>query len=268
MEINRIDVVFRQLASASKTAFMPFVTAGDPDLDFTSELLRRLNDAHCDLVEVGFPYSDPIADGPVIQESYARALKSHLAVNQIFQMVKATAPRLKMPMVAMVSYAIIYRHGVQTFLDHAIDAGFYGAIVPDLPSDESTDFAAHCRGRDFKLIQLIAPTTSDERALKIASAATGFIYYVSLAGITGERDRLPDQLQQRLAWLNSQTDKPICVGFGISRPEHVRLLADQADGVIVGSAIIRRLAEIPSRGRRETLDDITSFVRQMRAALD
>jgi tryptophan synthase alpha chain len=268
MEINRIDAVFRQLAAASKTAFMPFVTAGDPDLDFTSELLTRLNDSQCDLVEVGFPYSDPIADGPVIQESYARALKNHLAANQIFQMVKAISPRLKMPMVAMVSYAIIYRHGVQTFLDHAIDAGFCGAIVPDLPLNESTELAVNCRGRDFKLIQLIAPTTSDERAIEIANATTGFVYYVSLAGITGERDCLPEQLQKRLAWLKSQTDKPICVGFGISRPEHVRLLADQADGVIVGSAIIRRLAEIPSRGRRETLDDITSFVRQMRAALE
>ena len=141
----------------------------------------------------------------------------------------------------MVSYTLVHRRGPEQFLRQAKDAGFSGAIVPDLPLEESADLARISASQDFKLIQLVTPTTPAERAIRIAKLSTGFLYCVSVTGITGERDRLPDELREQLAWLRKQTKLPLCVGFGISRPDHVRMLRDGVDGVIVGSAIVRHL---------------------------
>ena len=181
--MTSIDELFEKLKSENQTAFMPFVTAGDPDLEFTAELLVKLDQAGCHLVELGFPYSDPIADGPVIQESYTRALGNGVTVEKIFQTVQQVSARIKMPIVAMVSYALIYRYGIEKFIDAALTSGISGAIVPDLPVDESVDFAGICNDRDFNLVQLITPTTPDDRAIQIAKTSTGFIYYVSVSGI-------------------------------------------------------------------------------------
>ena len=196
--MSAIDEVFKRLKADGKTAFMPFITAGDPDLAFTGELLKLFSDVGCHLVELGFPYSDPIADGPTIQSSYTRALNKGVKINGIFKTLKSVHGHLKMPVVAMVSYAIIFRHGVDQFLRDAIDAGFTGAIVPDLPVDESRLLAEKCSGIGFDLIQLITPTTTEARTEKIAATSTGFIYYVSIAGITGERSSLPSELLEKL----------------------------------------------------------------------
>ena len=169
--MSAIDELFTKLKAENKKAFMPFITAGDPDLQTTRELLKTLDTAGCHLVELGIPYSDPIADGPVIQASYTRALNNGSKLEAIFQMAKQMSPELAMPMVTMVSYAIIYRLGLDSFLDQAIASGVAGAIVPDMPVDESAEFAAKCRERDFSLIQLITPTTSKERAVEIAQAS-------------------------------------------------------------------------------------------------
>ncbi len=266
--MSAIDDRFRELAAQSETAFMPFITAGDPDLSFTGELLKTLSAAGSHLVELGFPYSDPIADGPVIQESYSRALNGNVTVNGIFEMVSAVSPQLRMPIVAMVSYAIILRFGPEKFIEQASSAGISGAIVPDLPADESTEFGACCRQRDFSWVQLITPTTPDDRAIRIANQATGFIYYVSIAGITGERTVLPDGLAQRLRWLKQHTKTPICVGFGISQPNQLALLKPHADGLIVGSAIVKRIASAANPDRRQNvLDEIHDFVRAMIRAM-
>jgi tryptophan synthase alpha chain len=265
--MSAIDLLFRDLRAAGKKALMPFVTAGDPDLAFTADLLRTLVARGSSLCELGIPYSDPIADGPVIQGSYTRALEHKVKLAEIFDMVCRVTPELKAPVVSMVSYAIIYRQGLEAFVDRACEAGLAGAIVPDLPVEESSALAEVCHRRDFSLVQLITPTTPRDRALRIAQQASGFIYYVSVVGITGERSDLPQELLDNVAWLRRQTPLPICIGFGISRPEHVRMLAPVADGLIVGSAIVRRVAGAATRSRDEVLRDIGDYVGELIAAL-
>ena len=186
---------------------------------------------------------------------------------EIFATLGRVSPELKAPVVSMVSYAIVYRQGPESYVAAARKAGLSGAIVPDLPAEESAAMAEICRRHDFSLVQLIAPTTSRERALKIAERTSGFIYYVSVTGITGERTELPAEILENVAWLRGQTPLPICIGFGISRPEHVRMLAPVADGLIVGSAIVRRLAEASTRPRGDVLNEIGDYVAEMAAAL-
>jgi len=268
--MSSIDDLFARLKSEGKKAFMPFVTAGDPDLEFTKDLLKSLDASGCHLAELGIPYSDPIADGPVIQASYTRALNGGVKLISIFDMVGQTTSEIKMPIVTMVSYAIIFRLGLDEYLAQAKAAGVAGAIVPDMPVDESAEFAKKCRDADFSLIQLITPTTTQQRAIEIAKQTTGFIYYVSIAGITGERTELPTDLLDNLKWLKQQTDLPICVGFGISKPEHVEMLKPVADGMIVGSAIVRKIAQAhPEEGSKtkdEVIADVSGFAKQMLAA--
>ena len=265
--MSSIDRLFAELRRSGRKALMPFVTAGDPDLDFTAEVLREVVGRGSSLCEVGIPYSDPIADGPVIQASYARALGKHVKLDGIFQMLAALGPRLGAPVVTMVSYAIIYRRGLETYVRAAKAAGVAGAIVPDLPVEEAGPLADVCRREDFSLIQLVTPTTPRDRAKWIAARTTGFLYYVSVTGITGERTELPREIVDNVAWLRTQTDLPICIGFGVSRPEHVRLLAPVADGLIVGSAIVRRIAEVSTRPRQEVLREIGDYVSELLAAL-
>lgn len=222
-------------------AFMPFIAAGDPDLATTSRLLKGLSAAGADLIEVGFPYSDPIADGPVIQASYSRALAKQVKLKQIFEIITGVSREISTPLVGMVSYAIIFRHGVETFLRAAKSAGFAGLIVPDLPGDEAAPFAALMTQQQMDLIQLIAPTTPPERAAKILKQATGFVYCIAVAGTTGVRQQLAPQLSQMLKSLRNQTTLPLAVGFGISAPEQIEQLRGQAEGIIVGSAIVKYL---------------------------
>lgn len=272
--MSAIDHLFAALRRAGRKAFMPFVTAGDPDLEFTADVLRELVARGANLCELGIPYSDPIADGPVIQASYTRALDRQVRLADIFKMLAGVTPRLQgqsprqpAPVVTMVSYAIIYRQGLEAYVRQAQAAGVSGAIVPDLPVEEAAQLADICRRCDFSLIQLITPTTPPDRARRIALHGSGFIYYVSVTGITGERTQLPPQVVDNVAWLRQQTPLPICVGFGVSRPEHVRLLAPVADGVIVGSAIVRRIAEAGARPRAEVLADIGRYAAELVAAL-
>ncbi len=244
---------------------MPFITAGDPDLATTARVVPELAANGASLIEIGFPYSDPIADGPVIQASYTRALERGLRIDDIFTCVRGL--NVAVPLVGMVSYSLVYHRGPEKFLDNAQAAGFSGAIVPDLPLEEAESLARLASARDFKLIQLVTPTTPPERAARIAQLSTGFLYCVSVTGITGERDRLPDALLDQLRHLRQQTDLPLCVGFGISRPDHVRMLRDVADGVIVGSALVRRLEQAGKRPVDEVVAESMTLVRELVAAL-
>jgi tryptophan synthase alpha chain len=240
--VNPIDALFADLKARGRKAFIPFLTAGDPDLAATPALARAAALGGADLLEIGFPYSDPIADGPVIQASYTRALACGLHLDDVFACARRIAddhPRL--PLAAMVSFSIVHRRGPERFVEQARTAGFSGAIVPDLPLEESKALGQVCRARDFKLVHLVTPTTSHERARQIANDSTGFLYCVSVTGITGERAALPEELTGRLRFLREQTTLPLCVGFGISKPEHVRALRDHADGIIVGSAVVRQV---------------------------
>jgi tryptophan synthase alpha chain len=265
--MSRLNQLFSDLRQSGQKAFMPFITAGDPDLDFTADVIRELDRRGCSMCEVGIPYSDPIADGPVIQASYTRALAKKIKLADIFAMLGRVSREVKMPLVTMVSYAIIYRHGLEKYVADAKAAGVSGAIVPDLLVEESADLAKICQAADFSLIQLVTPTTPRERAVRIANSSTGFLYYVSVTGITGERTELPPSLLENVAWLRTQTKLPICIGFGISQPEHVKLLAPVADGLIVGSAIVRRIAEAATTPRPSVLTDVGTYAANLLAAL-
>ena len=263
--MNRIDILFSRLRTENRRALMPFVTAGDPDLATSALLIAELVNRGAHLVEVGIPYSDPVADGPVITASYHRALERGVKVSHIFQTLRTlraegSARINETPFVSMVSYAIIHRIGTDRYLHDAAMAGLDGLIVPDLPVEESAVLLQKATQRGLKLIQLITPTTPRERAIQIARLTTGFIYYVSVAGITGERQGLPADLVETVGWLRAQTDLPICIGFGISGPDQVRQLAPVADGLIVGSAIVRRLAEAINRPRPDVVREIGQFV--------
>jgi len=268
--MNRIDALFARLRSEGRRALMPFLTAGDPDLGTTSALVAEMIRRGADMVEVGIPYSDPIADGPVIAASYTRALRSGVKLDRIFETfreLRAGGTIGPAPMVAMLSYAIIHRWGAERFLREAVTAGFDGLIVPDLPVEESESLCRLATSLDLRLIQLITPTTPRDRALRIAGSTTGFIYYVSVVGITGERRSLPPELAENVAWLRSQTDLPICIGFGIGTPEQIRELAPVADGLIVGSALVRRLAEVSARDGGDVVGEIGRFVEELASGL-
>jgi tryptophan synthase alpha chain len=243
--MNPVDATFARLRVQGRKAFLPFLTAGDPDIGTTAALLTQLPPAGADVIEVGFPFSDPIADGPVIQASYTRALGRGLRIASVFDAVRTATRALgfQTPVLGMVSYSLVHRRGPAAFVAQAKEAGLSGLIVPDLVSDEADEFAAVCRHADCKLVLLVTPTTTPERAAKIVKLCTGFVYCVSVVGITGERDRLPEELTRQLAHLRTMTDLPLCVGFGVSRPEHVRHLKDIADGVIVGSALVKKLEQ-------------------------
>ena len=272
--MNRIDALFARLRSEGRRALMPFVTAGDPDLESTTALLPAILNAGADLIEVGIPYSDPIADGPVIAASYTRALTNGVKLAAIFKTLQtvrealAGTPKADAPLVMMGSYAIIHRFGTDHYLDRARDSGVDGLIVPDLPIDEAESLGKAVVERDLKLIQLVTPTTPTARAARIARTSTGFLYYVSVAGVTGERTALPTDLIENLDRLRSETDLPICVGFGISGPEQVRQIAPHADGLIVGSALVRRLAETDGKSRSALVEEIARFVAELAEARD
>lgn len=265
--MSAVDELFVRLKAENRKALMPFVTAGDPDLEFTAAVIRELAARGCDMCEVGIPYSDPIADGPVIQASYTRALEKKIKLAGILETLGGVTKDVQMPLVTMVSYAIIYRHGLERYVADAKAAGIAGAIVPDLLVEEADALAKICRREDFSLIQLVTPTTPRERAVRIANSSTGFLYYVSVTGITGERTELPPALLENVSWLREQTPLPICIGFGISQPEHVKLLAPVADGLIVGSAIVRRIAEAATKPRAEVLKSTGDYAAMLLAAL-
>ncbi|WP_145371017.1 tryptophan synthase subunit alpha [Maioricimonas rarisocia] len=263
-----ISSTFERLRSEGRLAFMPFVTAGDPDLTATVRLIRELAGKNVDLIEVGFPYSDPIADGPVIQASYTRALEHKLTVRQIFDAIAGLPKDGTPPLVAMVSFAIIFRHGPETFVQEAKEAGFAGFIVPDLPGDEATEFFGLTQKHGLDLVQLVAPTTPRERVKQVLASCSGFVYCIAVAGITGVREQVAENLLSQLEWLRQETDLPLAVGFGISRPEHVDPLRERADGVIVGSGIVRHFQRVAD-GEADVdavLEQIGAFAGEMVAA--
>jgi tryptophan synthase alpha chain len=264
-EQTRIASTFAALKRAGHLAFMPFITAGDPDIAATLSVIRELGSRGVDLIEVGFPYSDPIADGPVIQASYTRALNNGLHVSDIFDGVASLPTEELPPLVAMASYALLFRRGVEEFVQRAVEAGFAGFIIPDLPADEAEDVGKIVRANGADLIQLVSPMTPKDRAVSILKAASGFVYCISVAGTTGVRDDLPPELTDQLNWLRTQTDVPLAVGFGIKGPKQVDILRDAADGVIVGSAIVRMMEGLGSSAESDAsaLAEIGAFAESM-----
>jgi tryptophan synthase alpha chain len=266
--MNPIDSLFARLRSQSRKAFIPFVPAADPDLAFTAAALPAVAAAGASLIELGVPFSDPIADGPVIQASYTRALKGGFKLDAMFDTVKGVTSTAgwDTPMVAMGSYSLIHKRGPEAFIDACLGCGLSGAVVPDLPAEEADELAKRCRDRDFKLVLLVTPTTTPERMAKIAAACGGFVYVVSVVGITGQRAAAAEAVGKVTAKLRTMTDLPLCVGFGVSKPEHVRELAPVCDGVIVGTALVKHL-ETAATDRAAALDGIAKQVRELSGAL-
>jgi tryptophan synthase alpha chain len=265
--VARIAAVFAANRAAGRKALAPFVTAGDPDCDTTVAVIEAVAAAGASLCELGVPYSDPIADGPVIQASYTRALGSGISLEGVFDVARRAAAKTAMPILAMVSYSIIFRRGIAAFTADAVAAGLAGLVVPDLPLEESDELDQACRAAGLALVRLVTPTTPPDRAAAIARKSTGFLYCVSVAGVTGARTELPPGLIDRIKWLRTKTDVPILVGFGISGPDQVRAVAEVADGVIVGSALVRQVAELAKQPREQLVAGIERFIEPLAAAV-
>ena len=238
--------VFATATGEGRMTFMPFITAGDPDLETTAQVLAGLSNTGVDLIELGFPYSDPIADGPIIQASYTRALHTGITVDHIFQMLHQLPTDTMPPIFAMVSFAIVFRYGIDEFLKNTADCGFSGLIIPDLPAEEAEECSKRAQQQKLDLVQLVAPTTSQHRSKIILNAARGFVYCISVAGTTGVRNELPAELSEQLKDLRRRTTLPLAVGFGISSPDQITSLKGVADGIIVGSALVRLISEADS----------------------
>jgi tryptophan synthase alpha chain len=236
-----IRQTFDELKERRQIGLVPFIPAGYPDLATTAAVLPALESAGASVIEVGFPFSDPIADGPTIQESFTAALEKKLKIADIFATIAGARLEISLPLVAMVSYSIVYRFGVAKFVAEARSAGFDGLIVPDLPPPEAQRICDTIRTGGLDTILMVAPTTASRRREEIARLSSGFVYYLSVSGITGERDQLPADLAENVRELKALTDRPVCVGFGISQPRHVAELTGMADGAIVGSAVVKRM---------------------------
>ena len=259
--------VFAQARSRDQIALMPFVPAGYPDLPTTAALLPAIEAAGASIIEVGIPFSDPIADGPIIQEAFNKALSKKLKLADIFETIKSARPGVSIPLVAMVSYSIAYRHGIDQFIRDAADAGFDGLILPDLPPPDAEKTVEKVRSGGLDTTLLVAPTTSPNRRREIARLSSGFIYYLSVTGITGERNELPSDLRSGIANMKSLTDLPVCSGFGISKPSHVLQLQGVADGAIVGSAVVRRIAQNEPNGQAAMIEGVANYCRELLSAL-
>jgi tryptophan synthase alpha chain len=258
-----IAEVFASLRARGQIALMPFLTAGYPDLATTEACLVAMEAAGASLIEVGFPFSDPIADGPVIQESYTVALSKKLKIGDVFEGIKRARPRVSIPLVSMVSYSIVYRYGVDRFVATAKEAGFDGLILPDLPPPEAEGICERVRAGGLDTILLVAPTTTPRRRAEIAKLSSGFVYYLSVSGITGAREALPVDLAENVRQLKGLTEKPVCVGFGISKAAHVAGLRGVADGAIVGSAVVTRMRSRMHEGADAVAREVGNFTREL-----
>lgn len=267
--MGRLQDRFDSFAGAGRKCLLPYVTAGYPNVGATMELLEQLDHANIGAIELGIPFSDPIADGPTIQTSFYRALDEGFSLGAFFDALAKRRDAISMPLIAMVSYSIAARRSADTFVARAKEAGIDGFIVPDISLEEAGDFATICREHEMTSAMLVAPNTPAARQERIAALSTPFVYYQAIAGITGERSTLPDDLAANIQTLRSNAKKPICVGFGISKPEQARDVAQHADGVIVGSAIVRRMTEAIDRDETEgrMIDGVTRFVGELADAV-
>lgn len=237
--MSRIAATFARLKAAGRGALMPFVTAGDPTPTVSVEVVRAVVRGGADLIELGFPYSDPLADGPTIQRSSQRALAAGTRLDHLFEIAAAVRAESEVPIVLMTYFNPVYHHGVDRYLARAKEAGVDGLILPDLPPDEGAEVFAACRGAGIDPIALLAPTSTDDRIELAVAAGRGFLYYVSLTGVTGARADLAADLAVRLGHIRGFTDLPLAVGFGVATCAHVTEVCGLADGAIVGSALVK-----------------------------
>ncbi|MGR3319432.1 MAG: tryptophan synthase subunit alpha [Candidatus Anammoxibacter sp.] len=261
--MNRIDKRFKELKQKNETAFIPFLTAGDPTLSATTDIIIDLDKRGADVIELGFPYTDPIADGPVIQASYSRVLSNGITIGKIFDTIRDIRKKSEIPIVAMVSYSIVYKFGYKKFIADAQNAGFDGATIPDLPVEEAAEIFDVGRERDFKIVCFAAPTTTNKRLDIITTRTDGFLYYIAVVGITGVRKSLPDDIPENIKKIREKTNCPIAVGFGVSTPEQAASVGKIADGVIVGSAIIREIEKSLNSPPQALIKHVGEFTKKL-----
>jgi tryptophan synthase alpha chain len=263
--MTTISDCFASLHNRSQCALIPFITAGDPDLETTAKALRVLDRSGADMIELGVPYSDPLADGPVIQAAATRALQKGTRLDDVLEMVAAVAPDLRSPIILFTYYNPILYRGVEPFLQQLSKAGVSGLVVPDLPLEEAEVLLNSAQELGIEVVLLVAPTSSAERIEAIAKKSQGFIYLVSVTGVTGMRSQIESRVQDILERMRQITDKPIGVGFGISQPEQAHQVKQWgADAAIVGSAFVKRLAE---GTQEEGLNAIAQFCQSLKAAI-
>lgn len=261
--MSRIAPTFEKLRQAGRPALMPYLTIGHPSPALTLELVPAVVEAGADLIELGIPFSDPLADGATIQQATHQALEQGTTVETCLQTVAELRRRgIETPLILMGYYNPILQRGVAQFCADAAQAGADGLIVPDLPPEEADELRPACRAHDLDLIFLLAPTSDESRVRRVIELSTGFIYLVSLTGVTGARDHLPADLEAFVQRTRRLTDLPLAVGFGIGNPDEARRVGRVADGVIVGSAIVRRAGE-----SSEPVTTVRDFVQSLRQGL-
>ncbi|KAF3436224.1 hypothetical protein FNV43_RR23316 [Rhamnella rubrinervis] len=261
-----LSETFKRLKEQGKVAFIPYITAGDPDLSTTAQALKMLDSCGSDIIELGVPYSDPLADGPVIQAAATRSLAKGTNFEVIISMLKEVVPQLSCPVALFTYYNPILKRGTERFMSTVKDAGVHGLVVPDVPLEETATLRKEALKNDIELVLLTTPTTPTDRMKAIVEAAEGFIYLVSAVGVTGARAAVSERVQDLLKEIKEATTKPVAVGFGISKPEHVKkVLGWGADGVIVGSAIVKLLGE--AKSPEEGLKELEIYVKSLKSAL-
>jgi len=262
--MSRITPTFEKLRQAGRPALMPYLTIGHPSPALTLELVPAVVEAGADLVELGIPFSDPLADGATIQQATHKALEQGTTVETCLQTVAELRRRgIETPLILMGYYNPVFQRGLTRFCEDTAQAGADGLIIPDLPPEEAEDLRQACRTHELDLIFLLAPTSDDTRIRRVVELSTGFIYLVSLTGVTGARDHLPADLEAFVQRVRRLTDLPLAVGFGIGNPDEARRVARVADGVIVGSAIVRRAGE-----SAEPVPAVRGFVQSLRTGLN
>lgn len=262
--MKRIDIAFANAKKRGDAALVCFITAGDPDLETTAKVVKTLAEAGADIIELGVPFSDPLADGPSIQASSFRALQGGATIPKVFETVAAIRRDCEVPLVLMTYYNPVHKYGIARFAGEAASAGADGVILTDLPFEEADEWKSAADKAGLATIQLIAPTSTNDRIKLGAKMASGFIYCVSRTGVTGARSEVPAELGDMVKSIKAESDLPVAVGFGISTPDHVRSIAKLADGAVVGSAVVNLLAE--HAGKQDMLEHLSKFVIELKAA--
>jgi len=263
--MNRIEKKFEELKKNRKKAFIVYITAGDPDLKTTYKIITELEKNGVDIIELGIPFSDPLADGPTIQAASERALSRGVNIASILKLVRSVRPRVRTPFVFMTYYNPVFQYGLERFINDSKKAGIDGVIIPDLPTEESGDIVKHARKVDFSVIFLAAPTSTNARLKEISRKSQGFIYYVSLTGVTGARKALSQDIFNNVKRLKQMTKKPVCVGFGVSNPAQAKKIALVADGVISGSALIKIIEN--NIGKNDLVKKVGQFAHSLSKAI-
>lgn len=243
--MSRIGNTFKRLKKEGKKAFIPYIMAGDPSLERTKDIVILFEECGADIVELGVPFSDPLADGPTIQRASERALKNGVTLRKVISFVRDLRQIIQIPIVLMTYYNPVFKYSEKNFVEDAKDAGADGVIIPDLPPDEAEEFVKLSRKAALDTIFLLAPTSTEDRIKKVTKASSGFIYYVSITGITGANLLLDGSMEELISKIKKHTNMPIAVGFGVSTPMEASAVARISDGVIVGSAIVKKLYESP-----------------------